>query len=120
MLMGLGLLLSGLAPSLPAALVTFTLAGFGNGLLLVHERLIVQADVPDAMMGRAFGVKDALASWAFGSAYFAAGALLTLVSPRELIATAGLGALLVCASTALALWREGGGRRPMAFARSPR
>jgi MFS family permease len=120
MLMGLGLLLSGLAPSLPAALVTFTLAGFGNGLLLVHERLIVQADVPDAMMGRAFGVKDALASWAFGSAYFAAGALLTLVSPRELIAAAGLGGLLVCASTAVALWREGEGRRPMAFARSPR
>jgi MFS family permease len=120
MLMGLGLLLSGLAPSLPAALVTFTLAGFGNGLLLVHERLIVQADVPDAMMGRAFGVKDALASWAFGSAYFAAGALLTLVSPRELIAVAGLGGLLVCACTAVALWREGEGRRPIAFARSPR
>jgi MFS family permease len=120
MLMGLGLLLSGLAPSLPAALVTFTLAGFGNGLLLVHERLIVQADVPDAMMGRAFGVKDALASWAFGSAYFAAGALLTLISPRELIAAAGLGGLLVCACTAVALWREGEGRRPMAFARSPR
>jgi MFS family permease len=120
MLMGLGLLLSGLAPSLPAALVTFTLAGFGNGLLLVHERLIVQVDVPDAMLGRAFGVKDALASWAFGSAFFAAGALLTLVSPRELITAAGVGGLLVCACTAVAFWREGEGRRPIAFARSPR
>ena len=110
MLMGLGFLLSGLAPTLGAALVGFTLAGFGNGLLLVHERLIVQEDVPDALMGRAFGVKDALASWAFGVAFVAAGYLLTLVSPRELVLAAGVGGLLVCACSALALWREGAGR----------
>jgi MFS family permease len=109
MLMGLGFLLSGLAPGLAIALVGFTLAGFGNGLLLVHERLIVQEDVPDALMGRAFGVKDALASWAFGVAFVAAGYLLTLVSPRELVVVAGTGGLLVCACSALALWREGGG-----------
>jgi MFS family permease len=106
LLMGLGFLLSGLAPTPPAALVTFTVAGFGNGLLLVHERLIVQADVPDAVLGRAFGVKDALASWAFGVAFFAAGALLTLVSPRELIAAAGIGGLLACAGSAFGLRRE--------------
>lgn len=106
MLMGLGCLLSGLAPSLPAALLTFTLAGFGNGLLLVHERLIVQYDVPDPVLGRAFGVKDALASWAFGVAFFAAGALLTLVAPNELITLAGVGGLLVFAASALTLWRE--------------
>jgi MFS family permease len=108
--MGLGFLLSGLAPTLGVALVGFTLAGFGNGLLLVHERLIVQEDVPDALMGRAFGVKDALASWAFGVAFVAAGYLLTLVSPRELVLAAGAGGLLVCACSALALWREGSGR----------
>jgi MFS family permease len=106
MLMGLGFLLSGLAPTLAVALVGFTLAGFGNGLLLVHERLIVQADVPDAIMGRAFGVKDALASWAFGVAYVAAGYLLTLISPRELVLAAGAGGLVVCACSSLALWRE--------------
>lgn len=110
MLMGLGFVLSGLAPTLGVALVGFTLAGFGNGLLLVHERLIVQEDVPDALMGRAFGVKDALASWAFGVAFVAAGYLLTLVSPRELVLAAGVGGLLVCACSALALWREGAGR----------
>lgn len=110
MLMGLGFLLSGLAPTLGVALVGFTLAGFGNGLLLVHERLIVQEDVPDALMGRAFGVKDALASWAFGVAFVAAGYLLTLVSPRELVLAAGVGGLLVCACSAFALWREGVGR----------
>jgi MFS family permease len=114
MLMGLGCLLSGLAPALPAALLTFTLAGFGNGLLLVHERLIVQEDVPDAVLGRAFGVKDALASWAFGVAFFTAGALLTLLSTRELILAAGVGGLVVCACSGLALWREGAGERSVA------
>ena len=114
LLMGLGGLLSGLAPTLPAALVPFALAGFGNGLLLVHERLIVQADVPDPVLGRAFGAKDALASWAFGVAFFAAGALLTLVSPRELIVAAGAGGLVVCACSALALWRKGAGERSVA------
>ena len=113
MLMGVGCLLSGLAPTLPAALFTFMLAGFGNGLLLVHERLIVQEDVPDPVLGRAFGVKDALASWAFGVAFFAAGALLTLVSPRELIVAAGVGGLVVCACSGLALWRESAGKRPV-------
>ena len=113
-LMGLGFLLSGLAPTLALALLAFAVGGFGNGLLLVHERLIVQQDVPDAVIGRAFGVKDAMASWAFGVAFFAAGALLTLVSPRELIVAAGVGGLLVCAASTLALWRERRGGRLLA------
>jgi MFS family permease len=106
-LMGLGFLLAGLAPTVVVAFVTFMLAGFGNGLLLVHERVIVQETVPDAMLGRAFGVKDALASWAFGLAFVAAGALLTVVEPRELIVGSGVGGLLVAAACALALRQEG-------------
>jgi MFS family permease len=120
MLMGLGCLLSGLAPSLLAGLFTFMVAGFGNGLLLVHERLIVQDGVPDAVLGRAFGVKDALASWAFGVAFFAAGGLLTIVSPRDLIVAAGVGGLLVCAGSAVALWRERVEWRAGRVATSPR
>jgi hypothetical protein len=54
-------------------------------------------------------VKDALASWAFGVAFVAAGYLLTLVSPRELVVVAGVGGVLVCACSTLALWREGRG-----------
>jgi MFS family permease len=110
-LMGLGFLLAGLAPTVVVALVTFLLAGFGNGLLLVHERVIVQETVPDGLLGRAFGVKDALASWAFGLAFFAAGGLLTVVEPRELIIGSGVGGLVVSAGCAVALRREGIGSR---------
>jgi MFS family permease len=105
-LFGVGFVLSAVAPNLPVALMTFTLAGFGNGLLLVHERLIVQETVPDGLMGRAFGVKDALASWAFGIAFIASGALLTLLSPRTLIGVAGAGVVLVGLACAVALRRE--------------
>ena len=109
-LMGLGFLLAGLSPTVVVALVTFMVAGFGNGLLLVHERVIVQEMVPDELLGRAFGVKDSLASWAFGVAFFAAGALLTIVEPRELIIGSGVGALVVAAACAAALRREARGR----------
>ena len=111
-LMGLGFLLSGLAPGLAAAVVTFTLAGFGNGMLLVHERVIVQETVPDDVMGRAFGIKDALSSWAFGSAFLAAGALLTVLTPRALIAGSGAGVIAVAVVCALVLRREGPRARP--------
>jgi MFS family permease len=107
-LFGLGLLLSGIAPSVALALPAFAVAGFGNGLLLVHERVLVQESVPDGVLARAFGVKDALASWAFGLAFFCAGALLTLTSARELIVAAGVGALLVWAATLPLLRRRGG------------
>jgi MFS family permease len=117
-LMGLGFLLAGLAPTVIVALLTFMLAGFGNGLLLVHERVIVQETVPDELLGRAFGVKDALASWAFGLAFFAAGGLLTVVEPRELIIGSGVGGLIVAAACAIALRREGIRRRDSEPART--
>jgi MFS family permease len=104
--MGLGCLFAGLSPNVIVALLAFMLAGFGNGLLLVHERVIVQQTLPDDLLGRAFGVKDALASWAFGVAFFAAGGLLTVVGPRELIIGTGVGGLLMAAACAVALRRE--------------
>ena len=106
-LMGLGFLLTGLAPSFGVALITFAIAGLGNGMLLVHERVIVQGTVPDPLLGRTFGVKDALASWAFGTAFFAAGGLLTAIDSRELIIGVGIGGLLVAGVSAVALHREG-------------
>jgi MFS family permease len=114
-LMGAGFVLSGLAPGLLVALVTFTVAGFGNGLFLVHERVMIQETVADAVMGRAFGVKDALASWAFGSAFLIAGALLTVLTPRELIAGAGVGAIGVALVSAVALRRESASPRRRRF-----
>jgi hypothetical protein len=95
----------GLAPVYGAAVVTFALGGIGNGLVLVHERLLLQELVPEALMGRVFGVKDSLQSWAFAPGFVCAGALVSLLGTRELFLLAGAGALLVWCAASLALRR---------------
>ena len=88
------------------ALLTFAVGGFGNGLLLVYERLLIQDDVPDGLVGRVFGIRDALSSWAFAVAFLMAGALLEVIAARELIAIAGGLGLVSCAASAFALRKE--------------
>ena len=119
-LMGLGCLFAGLSPTVLVALLAFILAGFGNGLLLVHERVIVQQTLPDELLGRAFGMKDALASWALGLAFLGAGGLLTVVGPRALIVGSGVGGLLVAAVCAVAFRHDGIFRREPKAARELR
>ncbi|MEX2196423.1 MAG: MFS transporter [Thermoleophilaceae bacterium] len=100
LLVGVGMVGAGLAPTFPVALGTFAVAGFGNGLVVVHERLLLQRTVPDALLGRVFGVGETLGSWAFGFAFVAGGAIASLVGTRELLVTAGVGVLVVWAVSA--------------------
>lgn len=93
--LGAGMLSSGVAPGFSTALIAFVIGGFGNGMLLVYERLLIQAAVPDHLAGRVFGVKDALSAWAFGTAFVCAGGFISLIGVRELLALAGAGGLLV-------------------------
>ena len=99
LLVGVGMLTSGLAPSFAIALLTFAVAGVGNGLVMVHERLLLQRTVPDALLGRVFGVGDTLGSWAFCASFVAGGAVASLFGTRELFLVAGGGVLLVWLST---------------------
>lgn len=103
---GLSLVAAALASSLPVAAITFAFAGFGNGLLLVYERHLIQATVPDALVGRVFGVKDALTAWAFAAAFLAGGAALASVEVQDLLLVAGAVAFVVFAVSALALRNE--------------
>ena len=93
LVLGAGFLSSGVAPNYAAALLAFAIAGLGNGMLLVFERQIIQAFVPDRLAGRVFGIKDALSAWAFGSAFICAGALISLIGIRELLVAAGVGTI---------------------------
>jgi MFS family permease len=94
LLMAGGFIASGLAPSLAVALFTFVVGGFGNGIMLVYERLLIQALVPDDLSGRVFGVKDALTAWAWAMAFLGGAAALAAVGTREMITLAGAGALV--------------------------
>lgn len=97
-------------PVYVAAIPVFVLAGLGNGVLLVHERLIFQAAVPNRLLGRAFAVLDAMGSWAFGIAYVLGGALISTIGVRATIGVAGAGALGVWFVSAALMRRE----RPLA------
>ena len=103
LLAGFAFLASGLAPSYPVAVVAFTLGGVGNGLVIVHERLLLQTTVPDGLMGRVFGIRDTLQCWGFAPGFLGAGALAVLVGPRVLFVVAGAGALLMWLVAAIAL-----------------
>jgi MFS family permease len=103
LVMGLGFFLSGLAPGVEVIFATFAVAGLGNGLMLVHERLIIQATVEDRLSARVFGVKDALTAWAFALSFLVAGALVSAFDPRPVIIAAGVGIVLIAGFAAIAV-----------------
>ena len=102
-LVGAGFIACGVAPGFGAAIPAFALAGLGNGILLVYERLLIQTTVDDNVMARTFGVRDGLSAWAFGAAFLAAGALIEAFGVRPVLIAAGIGGLLVWALSAIAL-----------------
>jgi MFS family permease len=109
-LMGAGFVASGLAPTPALAMVAFAGSGLGNGLLLVHERLLIQALVPDELSGRIFGIKDSLTAWAFALAFVLGAGALAAFGTREAIVLSGAGVLLTSLVSAFVLrgvWRRG-------------
>jgi MFS family permease len=100
---GVGFVACGVAPNLGVAALAFALTGVGNGLILVHERLLIQVTVPDRLMARVFGVKDGLTAWAFAAAFLGAGALVDAFGAAEVIVLAGVGGLLVWLGSRIAL-----------------
>ena len=105
-----GVAMGGLALSLvfASALIGFFAMGLGNGIVVVHERLIFYAAVPDRLRGRAFAVLDTLGAWGFAAAFIGAGAIISAIGTRGMFAVAGGCALAVWVVAALSLrtvWR---------------
>jgi MFS family permease len=107
--LGLGLLGSAAAPTLPFALVSFAFAGAGNGLFVVAGRVLLQRGVPEPLHGRGFGVLDAVDSWAFGAAVLLGGTLAGAAGGRITFALAGAATLLVLAAAVNAARARKGG-----------
>jgi MFS family permease len=122
-LVGAGFIACGLAPNLATAVPAFALAGVGNGVILVYERLLIQTTVPDAMMARVFGAKDGLTAWAFAAAFLVAGALIETLGVRVVLVMAGCGGLIVWALATVALrtaWSKDRGEAASAPTSRPR
>jgi MFS family permease len=105
LLLGAALLALSVTPVFLLACAAVVLVGMGNGLVLVYGRVLVQRMVPPHLLGRVFGIKDASTSTALGAAFLFAGALVSLIGTRPLLAAAGAGALVVWAVAALLLRR---------------
>ena len=70
--------------------MTFALGGFGNGLALVHDRLLLAHSVPEALHGRLFALHKTCTSGAFVIAFVAAGALISTLGVQAMFLFAGL------------------------------
>lgn len=105
-LMGAALTATGVAPNYAIAIGAIALGGFANGSLLIHERLIIQASVPDRLSARIYGARDALTAWGFALAFVSAGGLISVLDLRPLIVGAGLLGLAVWLVASLALRRS--------------
>jgi MFS family permease len=117
--MGIGFVASGLSPNLAVAMLSFGLGGFGNGLLLVHERLLIQRTVPETLQARIFAVSDTVVSWAFGIAFVMAGLLISELGVRETIVASGAAGLIAAVLATLGLRRQWGASRWAAEATAP-
>src|SRR3954471_7602864 len=100
-----GLVAMSTLPWYAPVLIAFVGFGIGNGLVVVHERLIFQVAIPQRLMGRAFALLDALGAWGFVTAYLVAGATVSALGPRGAVGIAAGGAALVVLYTMVALRR---------------
>jgi MFS family permease len=103
---GIGMAAMSALPWFAAAFVAFAVFGLGNGLQVVHERLIFQLSIPQRLMGRAFALLDALGAWAFALAYLIAGATVSLLGTRGAIAVAAGGTAAITLYALVALRRS--------------
>jgi MFS family permease len=101
-----GTLAAGASSALAPAILAFGIGGFGNGLAIVHQRLLFQKEVAAPLQGRVFAVTDALTAWGFVVGFIAAGGIVAALGPRPPLLITGAGELLLAAGTAFALRRH--------------
>ncbi len=72
--------------------------GFGNGLALVHDRLLLSNSTPEALHGRLFALQKTCTSFAFAVSFLASGALIAGAGVQTAFLVSGIGLALVMAS----------------------
>jgi MFS family permease len=95
MCMAADLVLCAIAPHFWLLVVTFALGGFGNGLALVHDRLLLAHTVPEPLHGRLFAIHKTCTSAAFVVAFVLAGALITTLGIQAMFLCGGLALMVI-------------------------
>jgi MFS family permease len=105
-ILGLGLVGSSLAPSLPCALLSFWVTGFGSSLEATHARGLGQHLVPQRLLSRYHSMNGTIESWGFAVAAVAAGGLASLWGARGVFAVSGATVLLIAVTSGATLLRR--------------
>jgi MFS family permease len=113
-LMGITMLAVAGAHSVVLVLPMLLLCGYGNGITIVHERLLLQHTVAPSLHGRVFGIRRMLVSWSFCGSYLLGGAVAASTGSRVLLLLAGSGMLAAFAWGALSLRGAWVSRRALA------
>ena len=89
-LFGLPLVVVGVLDSIPIALLGLAIIGLGNSLVDINAITIMQRTVPDAVLGRALGVLDALLLGATGIGAVLAPLLIHFVGIQTTLVATGV------------------------------
>ena len=111
------LVLCAVAPHFWLLVVTFALGGFGNGLALVHDRLLLAHTVPEPLHGRLFALHKTCTSAAFVIAFLLAGVLISALGIQAMFLCGGLALMVlvvVIRRPLKALWPEPAGEAAQA------
>jgi MFS family permease len=112
---GAGMIGSAAAPGLGFAIVTFALTGAGNALFCTPEVRLLQELAGERLLGRVFGLRDAVTNLAYVVAFVSSGALIAVLGVRPVFALGGVGLLALTAA-----WASARDERAMHCRRSPR
>jgi MFS family permease len=102
-LLGGGLLIAGLAPTLAVAVGGIGLGGMGNGIYVVAARTALQEAVEERWMAMMMSFNESMLEALPGVGIVVGGALAALASARFALALAGGGGLLIAGVVWLAL-----------------
>jgi MFS family permease len=86
-----GIVIMGISPDLPVALLGSVVLGAGNGLAVTRHLQLIQLTVPENLLGRINGLLNAAEAAAFVTAFVVAGAAVTLLGVRETFAISAAG-----------------------------
>ena len=81
--MAVELVACGLLHSFWLVVPALALGGFGNGLALVHDRLLLASSTPESLHGRLFALQKTCISFAFALSFLASGALIAGAGRRD-------------------------------------
>jgi MFS family permease len=93
--MAIELLACAILPSFWLVVPALAIGGFGNGLALVHDRLLLSDSTPESLHGRLFALQKTCVSFAFALSFVAAGAVIALGGVQLAFLLSGLSMLAV-------------------------